>query len=119
AVAITSGADTSPRVSPDGSQILFDRGTSGVGSFGYPTLTTTDLYRAPVLGGSARRVASAAGDADWSPDGTSIAFVRVEGNAQKPASALFLVSPDGGALKEIARFPDFVLVQPRFSPDGK
>jgi eukaryotic-like serine/threonine-protein kinase len=118
-VAITSGPDSAPRFSPDGSQILFDRGAT-VGPLSFLTETKCDLYRAAVVGGSARRIASKAGDADWSPDGRSIVFVRVAAaRGQSLGSGLFLVSPDGGEPKELLRSDDSVFVLPRFSPDGK
>jgi serine/threonine protein kinase/Tol biopolymer transport system component len=116
-VAITTGPDSTPRFSPDGSQILFVRGET-VGPLAFLAPTRSDLYRAPVLGGSARRIAPVAGDADWSPDGRSIAFVRVELKGESILSTLFLVSPEGGAPKEVARYPERVLGMPRFSPDG-
>jgi Tol biopolymer transport system component len=114
-VSLTAGPDYGPRFSPDGSQILFGRGGN---PFGTPLFVNApDLYRVPLIGGSPRRIAAHAGDADWSPDGRMIAFVRV--NTPPPGSALLTVSPEGGEPKEIARWPTRIVFQPRFSPDGK
>jgi len=114
-VSLTSGPDYEPRFSPDGSQILFLRGGSPIGPplFANPP----ELYRVSLIGGSPRRIAARAGDADWSPDGRLVAFTRP--NDPPPGSALLTVSPDGGEPKEIARWPSRVAFQPRFSPDGK
>ena len=114
-VTLTEGPDYGPRFSPDGSQILFLRGGNPIGPplFGKPP----DLYRVPLIGGSPRRIAARSGDAEWSPDGKTIVFTRA--NDPPPGSGLFAVSPDGGEPKEIARWPNRMVFQPRFSPDGK
>jgi Tol biopolymer transport system component len=114
-VSLTEGPDIEPRFSPDGSQILFIRGLPpfGLGTAG----TESDLYRVPLIGGTPRRIAANANDADWSPDGKTIAFVRF--TPAPPATALLMVSPEGGEPKEIARWPGRAAFQPRFSPDGR
>jgi serine/threonine protein kinase/tricorn protease-like protein len=113
-LALTPGPDNAPRFSPDGSQVLFARGT------GAPLGTTrSDLYRIPVLGGALRKVVSLAGEGDWSPDGRSIAFTRVVTKEGVASSALFSVSPEGGEPKELARTEGRVFAKPRFSPDGR
>jgi len=76
-VAVSPGPDSAPRFSPDGSQILFLRGPRLRRIVAGFSETQTDLYRIPVLGGAARRIVSIADDADWSPDGKWIAFVRM------------------------------------------
>jgi Tol biopolymer transport system component len=113
-VSLTEGPDTEPRFSPDGSQVLFVRGLPPLGP--PPPGTEPDLYRVPLIGGSPRRVAANSGDADWSPDGKTIAFARVI--PAPPGTVLFTVSPGGGEPKEIARWPGRIAFMPRFSPDG-
>jgi Tol biopolymer transport system component len=118
-VAVTSGPDSVPRFSPDGTQILFLRGPRARRiALGFSE-TQTDLFRAPILGGGARRIATLADDADWSPDGKSIAFLRMKLVDGKIVSSLLLVSPEGGEPKEIARWPGRAAGTPRFRPDGK
>ena len=113
-VGLTEGSDVGPRFSPDGSQLLFNR---GVPAFGPPTPgMEPDLYRVPLIGGTPRKIAGNAGDADWSPDGKTIVFIRF---VQSPlATVLLTASPDGGEPKEIARLPGRFAYAPRFSPDG-
>jgi len=114
-VGLTAGPDYSPRFSPDGSQLLFVRGQP---PFGLPTGgTRSDLYRVPLIGGSPRKIVALAADADWSPDGKSIAFVRM--NDASASSSLFLVSPEGGVPKLLATWKGRASLQPRFSPDGR
>jgi Tol biopolymer transport system component len=113
-VGLTEGSDIEPRFSPDGSQVLFVRGLAPFGP--PPPGTTPVLYRVPLIGGSPRKIAADAGDADWSPDGKTIAFVRIR--PSPPSTALLTVSPDGGEPKEIARWPGRIAFAPRFSPDG-
>jgi serine/threonine protein kinase len=64
---ITEGPDDIPRFSPDGSQILFVRERNG----------TRDLFRTPVVGGQPRRIMEDLLEADWSPDGSRVAFIRM------------------------------------------
>jgi serine/threonine protein kinase len=115
-IALTAGPDFAPRFSPDGSQLVYVHGSRDRRLVTQPT--SSEVLRIAVIGGTPRRVAAIAGDADWSPDGKSIAFIRIL--AGPPISAeLFRVSPDGGEPKKIARWPDRSAAQPRYSPDGR
>jgi len=63
---LTAGEpDGSPRFSPDGSTVLFNRGGT--------------LYRISTLGGAERKLVDNAGGGDWSPDGAHIVWPRNEG----------------------------------------
>jgi Tol biopolymer transport system component len=116
-IALSSGPDLAPRFSPDGTQILFARGPRVHRLAGYLE-TQTDLYRMTILGGPARRIVALAEDADWSPNGKSIAFLRMQ-TVSKMQSSLYTVSPEGGEPKELARWTDRFVGGPRYSPDGR
>jgi Tol biopolymer transport system component len=109
-VALTSGPDSEPRFSPDGSQVLFMRYEGPVPA----------LYRVATVGGEPRKVAENAVGGDWSPDGRRIVFVRNvrEGNAEH--AVVHLIDANGQGDREL--LVDEVRVDlstPRWSPDGK
>jgi len=62
----TDGPDTDPRFSPDGTSVLFLRNENDVMS----------VYRQALVGGQPKKIVHNASEADWSPDGREIAFVR-------------------------------------------
>ncbi|HVR40538.1 MAG TPA: hypothetical protein VMU84_15690, partial [Thermoanaerobaculia bacterium] len=109
-VAITGGPDDFPRFSPDGSTIVYVHTDPG---------KPAALYRIAVVGGEARRILENATSADWSPDGTQLAFTRniapVNGRAQ---TALLVSGPDGQHPRELGRVDLNALTFPRWSPDG-
>ena len=76
---LTDGPDFSPRFSPDGSTILFVRGQT-------PDFS---LYRVALVGGESRKLAENTQDADWSPDGRQIAFIRFSNEGGRNVSILF------------------------------
>jgi Tol biopolymer transport system component len=103
-VALTQGKDFGPRISPDASSVLFARTVDdGV-----------DLFRVPLVGGEPRRLARDVASADWSPDGSRIAFARDEGRR----SRLILIPADGGAEQVLVEREGF-LDGVAWSPDGK
>jgi len=108
-VALTSGPeDWAPRFSRDGATIFFTRSTAaGIA-----------IYRVPVIGGEPRKVIDNAIDADISPDGRRLAFIRnrVAGSRY---STLCVASSDGTAVKEISSTTNEELNSPRWSPDGE
>ena len=65
-VALTTGPDLLPRISPDGTQVLFVRREA----------ERESLFRIPVVGGEPRKVLDDAYEGDWSPDGRRIVFLR-------------------------------------------
>jgi len=70
--ALTNGTDTSPRFSPDGRWLAFDRVVEKDGKPQPP-----QLWLLPLQGGEARALTElpkGAGAAAWSPDGSTIAF---------------------------------------------
>ncbi|HVG23036.1 MAG TPA: protein kinase [Thermoanaerobaculia bacterium] len=119
---VTAGPDDSaPRFSPDGSSLLFTRTANGASA----------LYRVGVVGGDPRKLLDDAFDADWSPDGERIVFIR---NVARPSgradglkavptssrqSTVYVASIDGGAVRELASSLDSELTSPRWSPDQR
>ena len=105
---LTSGPDDFPRFSPDGTTILFAR----------PDGESTSLFRVAVLGGEARRLVEDATEGDWSPDGTSVAFLRLRSENGKTVSSVSVALVDGSDAREVASVPAG-LRAPRWSPDGR
>jgi Tol biopolymer transport system component len=108
-VGLTSGEDAAPRFSPDGSELLFARAEGAVSS----------LFRVALVGGEPRKMIDNALAADWSPDGSRIAFVRPSEKGQRIGSVLVVAGTDGSAERTIAETDDLPLLYPRWSPDGR
>ena len=94
-----------PTITPDGNYVDFIqiRNQPGVAQ-------TYDLWRAPFLGGGAKRlVENAWGPVGWSPDGTRMAFVGTDTN--EGSTHLLVADPDGGRQRVIAtrRSPDMFI----------
>jgi serine/threonine protein kinase len=106
--ALTSGPDDFPRFSPDGASILFTR-THG---------SRFSLFRVPILGGEPRLVVDDASDADFSPDGETIAFIRWGPTTTQPQARLMVATADGSGAREVAKLDNRWRACPRFSPDG-
>ena len=108
-VALTTGQDAYPRYSPDGSSLLFIRG-EGAG---------TALYRMSVLGTDLRKVVDGASFADWSPDGTRIAFLRPREDNGTLLSELLLIDPAGGRQQTLATIRSTsIMASPRWNAEG-
>ena len=118
-VALTSGPDTVPRFSPDGSMILFTRFESQHSS----------LYRVAAVGGEPRKVVDDAIAGDWSPDGKKIVFLRQKSQAEGNRVLIGKVDVDGGGEQvvldssqgiagENPTWSPEVHLHPRWSPDG-
>jgi eukaryotic-like serine/threonine-protein kinase len=105
---LTDGPDDFPRFSPDGVTLLFIREEDDRPS----------VFKTTLLAGAPRRSVDDAVYADWSPDGRSIAFIRLTRGTES-ATVLGVADTDGGNVRVIARFPNEWLAHPRWSPDGK
>jgi Tol biopolymer transport system component len=95
--------------SPDKSRLLFTRRVPIGEDFRGDTIYRGDLYTARPDGSDVRLVTRGAGDAAWSPDGRSIAFLR--GNFD-----LWTVRIDGTAARRIVKKD---VQSPTWSPDGR
>jgi Tol biopolymer transport system component len=114
---LTAGPDRFPRFSPDGSSVLFIRTEA----------TTRSAYRIGLVGGEPRKLAEDVNQADWSSDGTKIAFLRLR-QAQAEAGAA-ASSPTrsvvgirelaGGREQLLYTAEDRALSGLRVSPDGR
>jgi Tol biopolymer transport system component len=108
-VPLTDGPDTNPRFSPDGSAILFIRDERQEG---------TALYRVPTLGGEPHKILDDVAEADWSPDGQRIGFVRWRETGKTVGTAVGVVGADGQGEQTIHVYENLSLIGPRYSPDG-
>jgi Tol biopolymer transport system component len=105
----------SAKISPDGTQILFDRGTDA----GF------DIFSMDIDGTEVRRLTTTGDDYDpsWSPDGSEIAFTR-EDDSKADAntnvtSDIFLMDADGDNIRRLTRGgPKNTNLHPVWSPDG-
>jgi serine/threonine protein kinase len=108
--ALTSGpADSVPRFSPDGASVLFTRGDGD----------DSAIYRVPLVGGEPRKVTGPATEADWSPDGAEIAFLRTSRAGAKVEGSVHRVAADGTNERLVARVENQMFRGVRWSPDGR
>ena len=108
-VALTAGPDLAPRFTPDSAGIFFIRQESSAPA----------LYRVPTLGGPPQRVLADAAEADVSPDGTRLAFVRPRTSESGPAPELWVAGTDGSGARLVDTAETVQVRSPRWSPDGK
>ncbi|UCF05462.1 MAG: serine/threonine-protein kinase [bacterium] len=106
---ITEGPDDLPRFSPDGSQILFVRERGG----------TRDLYRTSVVGAQPRRILEDVLEADWSPDGTRVAFLRTKPVGEENLGVIGVAEVQTGDEHVLTEVENRVLYGIRWSPDGR
>jgi serine/threonine protein kinase len=106
---ITEGPDDIPRFSPDGSQILFVRERDG----------TRDLYRTPVVGGQPRRIMGDLLEADWSPDGSRVAFIRMTPLGEDNLIVIGAADVQTGEEQIISEIYNRLGYGIRWSPDGR
>jgi Tol biopolymer transport system component len=105
--ALTGGPDRFPRLSPDGTTVLFVRQEAA----------GDNLYTIPAAGGTARKTIADVQSADWTPAG-GIVWLRVARNALAYTSTLGIATGTGQQPVEIAHVDKQVLAHPRCSPDG-
>ncbi len=105
---LTSGSDRRPRFSPDGSSVLFLRNAG----------TTQAVYRVGLVGGEPRRLIDDAVEADWSPDGRKIVFVRLH-EGQLLAGTMLVYDTETGKESSLVEGRGQALFCPRWAPDGR
>ena len=110
------------RISPDKQRVMFLRGRwlyvmRSDGSQRRPLAQTNFGYYVPYAGPY---------DADWSPDGRRIAFVRGFAERQSyggpfhPRSAIYVINADGTGLRQLTKVrQEVVAMNPAWSSDGR
>jgi serine/threonine protein kinase len=106
---ITNGADDLPRFSPDGSQILFVRHRGG----------TRDLYRISLVGAQTRMILEDVLEADWSPDGTQAAFIRISPIGEENVAVIGVADVQTGDERILTEIENRLVYGVRWSPDGR
>jgi len=107
-VPITDGSDDMARFSPDGSQILFV----------HDETNTRHLYRTAVLGGQPRKVMDDVTEADWSPDGSQVAFLRMSLLAATNEFMVGIADIQTGVERILATVENRLCYGVRWSPNG-
>jgi len=106
-----------PRISPDGSRVVYTHVTVKEKHDGYETA----LWIIPASGGEARQISAGPHDAaaEWSPDGKLLAFVRISEKDGKPQPGqIYLLSMDGGEARPLTDLPKGAGA-PVWSRDGR
>ena len=105
----------SAQFSPDGTEILFDRGTDA----GY------DIFVMATDGSNVRRLTDSGNDYDpyWSPDGSKIVFTREDAShanaTTTPTSDIFVMDADGSHVTRLTHAaPQDTFLGAVWSPDG-
>jgi Tol biopolymer transport system component len=115
-----AGELQSPRISPNGKFIVFDRGNSAsVRPAGGDALFVTGVNGGPTRQLTPWRLS--AGSPDWSPDGTRVLFKQFIPGAGEltPGTNLYTIGVDGTGLRRITNVTsDHYVLAGSFSPDG-
>ncbi len=106
---LTSGPDRRPRFAPDGASILFLRQEGD----------TWTAHRVALVGGEPRRIVADIVEADWSPDGREVAFLRSINRGGTWLNTVGLVDLEGRRERIVAEYSNRNAYGLRFSPDGR
>ena len=106
---LTAGPDDMPRFSPDGAQILYAHDEPGERS----------IFRVPVLGGAPRKIISNSVEADWSPDGQQVAFLRTFSDDGNTVQQLGIAALQSGQERVLHSARNILWYGVRWSPDGR
>ncbi|HUJ50780.1 MAG TPA: S9 family peptidase [Bryobacteraceae bacterium] len=107
----------SPRISPDGSRIVYTHVNVNQKHDGYETA----LWIIPSSGGPARQLTSGPHDSSpqWSPDGKLLAFARAtEKDGKTQPAQIYLLAMEGGEARPLTDLPKGAS-GPVWSPDGR
>jgi Tol biopolymer transport system component len=110
--------DSFPRWSPDGRRIAFTSGRDSV-RFGNVWARVTAIYVINADGTGIRRfsdLADVAVHPAWSPDGSRIAFARMNGT---PTSGIWVANIDGTGKTQLTSAGVWDDFAPQFTPDGR
>ncbi len=102
-----------PQIAPDGSQILFV-----VKQVGLQNCTDSTIWISSLASSSPRPFTRGFNDSQprWAPDGRSIAFLRSDSRGY---SQVYVINCEGGEAMPMAFFPEGVMGDLRWSPDGR
>ena len=104
---LTEGPDERPRFAPDGASVLYIHDDGHAAS----------AYRIALVGGQPHRVLAGVVEADISPDGRRVAFLRAGGGTV--SGVLGVASADGREERILLSRPGRYLRGVRWSPDGR
>jgi Tol biopolymer transport system component len=105
------GLATAPAISPDHARVVFAYRASADDA--------PQLYAIPAAGGRATRLTwggRGSSEADFSPDGRTIAYTAWPSNAANGLTRLFTMRADGSGKRKLTAEP---ARRPDFSPDGR
>jgi Tol biopolymer transport system component len=108
-----------PAWSPDGTKIAFARFSGTYNdSLRLYTDAVHEIFVMNADGSDQRRLTQSQSDSSptWSPDGTKIAFWRVDSIFMPSSREIFVMNADGSDQRAVASTSD--LLQPAWSPDG-
>ena len=108
-VRLTSEDDRFVRFTPDGGTLVFTRMNQG----------RVSLWRIPVIGGKPRLLIDEASDADPSPDGAQLAYIKGTFDSAGTRQALVVSRADGTGGRVLWSRGSVNFTQPRWSPDGR
>ena len=117
--------DIRPNLSPDGTTVVFGRGSNGECS----PVGSCDIWSVPVSGGTPSQLTSCDPektclgnfDATWSNDGKQIIFTSDRLDASKQShNGIYLMAADGSGVQKVIDTPagEDPSSEPTFSPDG-
>lgn len=103
---------STPRISPDGTRIVFVKK-----HVGEKNEYVTNLWMVDADGGEPRQFTSGGKDSapQWSPDGDSVVFIS---GREEKRSQVFVINADGGEATKLTKLPEGTINSVRWSPDG-